>query len=172
MQLVQPSRVERRARSLLDSNLHELAMLTIPSEFLPIYRLGTPPHGEWMAVLPDNTEIVVAEVNGKPCPIGIEKAIVIVQSRAYLEARARQLLVPLGKEDGEWRLVSIDFGIEAQRHDSEFLMCFAFQATKTDLADTSPYVEVGFALPVRLSVSPSFSPMFILAIQTTVGLDG
>lgn len=78
--------------------------------------------------------------------------------------------MPLGKADGEWRLVAIDFGIEAQQHDCEFLMCFAFQATKSDLADTSPYVEVGFALPVRLSVSAGYSPMFILTIQTTAGL--
>lgn len=172
MQPLQPSPTERGTRSPLDSNLHDLAMLAIPSEFLPIHRLGTPPHDEWMAVLPDSTEIVVADVNGKPSSVGIEKAIAIVQSRAYLEARARQLLVPLGKEDGEWRLVAIDFGIEAQQHECEFLMCFAFQATKSDLADTSPYVEVGFALPVHLSVSPSFSPMFILTIQTTAGLNG
>lgn len=78
--------------------------------------------------------------------------------------------MPLGKADGEWRLVAIDFGIEAQQHDCEILMCFAFQATKSDLADTSPYVEVGFALPVRLSVSAGYSPMFILTIQTTAGL--
>lgn len=167
-----PSRTERGARSQLHSNLHDLAMLAIPSEFLPIHRLGAPPHDEWMAVLPDSTEIVVADVGGKPSSIGIEKAIAIVQSRAYLEARARQLLVPFGKENGEWRLVAIDFGIEAQHHDCEFLMCFAFQATKPNLTDTSPYVEVGFALPVRVSVSPSFTPMFILTIQTTAGLDG
>lgn len=157
-------------RSLLDSNLHDLAMLAIPSEFLPVQRLGTPPHGEWMAVLPDSTEIVVADGEGEPSPRGIEKAISIVQSRAYLEARARQLLMPLGKEDGEWRLVAIDFGVEAQQHNCEFLMCFSFQASKSDLADTSPYVEVGFALPVRLTVSAGYSPMFVLMIQTTAGL--
>lgn len=167
-----PSRTERHTRSLLDSNLHDLAMLAIPSEFLPIHRLDKPPRDEWMAVLPDSTEIVVADVEGKPSSIGIERAISIVQSRAYLEARARQLLVPLGKGDGEWRLVAIDFGIEAQHHDCEFLMCFAFQATKADLSATSPYVEVGFALPVRLSVSPSYSPMFILTIQAATGLAG
>ena len=152
--------------------MHDLTMLVIPSEFLPIHRLGTPPYDEWMAVLPDNTEVVVADVAGKPSSIGIEKAIAIVQSRAYLEARARQLLVPLGMEDGEWRLISIDFGSEAQHHDCEFLMCFAFQAAMTDPAGTSPYVEVGFALPASLSVGPSFSPMFVLMIQTTAGLDG
>lgn len=160
-----PSRTERSMRSLLDSNLHDLAMLAIPSEFLPVNRLGTPPHDEWMAVLPDSTEIVVADVEGKPSPIGIEKAIAIVQSRTYLEARARQLLVPLSNKDGEWRVISIDFGIEAQHHDCEFLMCFAFQATGTDLVDTSPYVEVGFALPVQSSIGP----MFILMIQTATG---
>ena len=76
-------------------------------------------------------------------------------------------LVRLGKEDGEWRLVAIDFGIEAQHDDCEFLMCFAFQATKADLAATSPYVEVGFALPVRSGIGGS---MFILTIQTATGL--
>jgi len=161
-----PSRTERGARSLLDSELHDLAMLAIPGEFLPIRRLGTPGHDEWVAVLPDGTEIVVADAEGKPSPIGIEKAISIVHSRAYLEARARQLLVPLGKGDGEWQLVTIDFGIEAQHHDCELLMCFAFQATRVDLADTSPYVEVGFVLPVRSSIGP----MFILMIQTATGL--
>ncbi len=154
-----PSRTER---------LHDSAMHAIPRVFLPIHRLGTPPRDEWMAVLPENTEIVVADVKGKPSSIGIEKAISIVQSRAYLEARARQLLVPLGKENGEWRLIAIDFGIEAQHNDCEFLMCFAFQATKSDPAATRPYVEVGFALPVRSSIGP----MFILTIQTTTGLAG
>jgi hypothetical protein len=162
-----PPRTERCARSLLDSHLHDLAMLAIPGEFLPVHGLGTPPHDEWMALLPDNTEIVVADLRGKPSSIGIEKAISIVQSRSYLEARARQLLLPL-KNDGEWRLVTIDFGIEAQHHDCEFLMCFAFQATTADLAATSPYVEVGFALPVRSSIGP----MFILTIQTATGLPG
>jgi hypothetical protein len=162
-----PSRIERSARSLLDSNLHNVAILAIPSEFLPINRLGTPPQAEWMSVLPDSTEIVVADVKGKPSAIGIEKAISIVQSRAYLEARARQLLSPLVKEEGEWRMVALDFGIEAQHHDCEFLMCFAFQAAKVDLADISPYVEVGFALPVRSSIGP----MFMLTIQTARGLE-
>lgn len=125
-----------------------------------------------MAVLPDSTEIVVAEVRGKPSSLGIEKAIAAVQSRAYLEARARQLLAPLGKGNGEWRLVAIDFGIEAQHLDCEFLMCFAFQAAMSELAPTSPYVEVGFALPARSSRGAEHNPMFILTIQTTDGIEG
>ncbi|KIX58603.1 hypothetical protein SZ29_08855 [Burkholderia pseudomallei] len=119
-----------------------------------------------MAVLPDNTEIVVADVEGKPSPLGIEKAVSVVQCRAYLEGRARQLLLPLGKQDGEWRLVGIDFGVEAQHHDCEFLMCFAFQATMASLNAAGPYVEVGFALPVRSSIGP----IFVLTIQTLTGL--
>jgi hypothetical protein len=156
----------------LGSNLHEVAWLAIPSEFVPVRGLGTRGRDEWMAVLHDNTEIVVADLEGRPSPIGIEKAVAIVQSRAYLETRARQLLAPLGREGGEWRLITIDFGIEARHRDCEFLMCFAFQATKTDLADTNPYVEVGFALPVRPSAGSGLGPMFILTIQTTAGLDG
>lgn len=156
-----PSHAERRAGALLD----ELAMLAIPSEFLPIHRPGSPRHGEWMAVLPDGTAIAVAGVQGKPCPIGIEKAIAIVQSRAYLEARARRLLAPLIGEDGEWRLAVIDFGAEARRHGCEFLMCFALQTAEADSAAASPYAEVGFALHVR----PDATPAFILSIQTAIG---
>jgi len=172
MQPRQPSRTERGVKPLLASDPRDAAMLTIPGEFLRIHRLGRPPHDEWVAALSDGTEVIVADVDGKPSPIGMEKAIAIVQSRAYLEARARQLLALLGQEDGEWRLIAIDFGVEAQHHDCEFLMCFAFKGTKADFAGTSIYAEVGFALPMRLSVSPSFNPMFIVTIQTTTGLDG
>jgi hypothetical protein len=161
-----PSRAKRDTRSPLASNLHDLAVLAIPSEFRPVNRIGKSPDDEWMAVLPDSTKIVVADVEGKPSPIGIEKAVSIVQSRAYLEARARQLLLPLIPKDGQWRVVAIDFGIEAQHHDCEFLMCFALQATKADIGTASPYIEVGFALPMQSSIAP----MFILMIETAIGL--
>jgi hypothetical protein len=141
-------------------------VLAIPSEFLPIHRLDTPAHDEWMATLPDSTEIVVADVGGKPSSRGIEKAIAILQNRAYFEARARQLLVPLGEEDGEWRLVAIDFGVKAQQHDCEFLMCFAFQRMGPSVAVANPHVEIGFNLLVRSNVDP----MFILTIETMAGL--
>lgn len=133
-------------------------MLAIPSEFLPVNRLGTPPHYEWMAVLPDSTEIVVAEVEGKPSPIGIEKAIAIVQSQTYLEARARQLLVPLSKQDGEWRVISIDFGIEAQHHDCEFLMCFAFQATGGRPGRHEPICRSWFCVASAVEHRPDVHP--------------
>lgn len=153
--------------TLLDKKLQALALLTVPGEFLQIRRLGTPPRDEWMAVLPDRTEIVVPSAQGKPDALGIEKAIAIVLSRADLESRARELLAPFGMVDGEWQLLAIDFGVEAQHHECEFLMCFAFQATGSDLGATSPYVEVGFALPVRVGVSP----LFVLTIRSTAGLD-
>lgn len=140
-------------------------MQVISSGFLPLRRLGAQPHDEWMAVLSDLTEIVVADAGGEPCSIGVEKAVSVLQSRTYLEARARRLLESLGRRDGEWRLVTIDFGLEAQRHDCEFLMCFAFQATKSDLVESSPYVEVGFALSMRAAVDL----MFILTIRTVAG---
>ncbi|UBM08794.1 hypothetical protein [Cupriavidus metallidurans] len=85
--------------SLLDSSLHAQTVLAIPSEFFPIHRPDPTPHDEWMAVLPDNTEIVVADMAGKPAPRGIEKAIATAQSRAYSEALARQLLVPLSARE-------------------------------------------------------------------------
>ena len=180
VRLIQPSAyagvgaaaIAHGAQHEMLSSLGELAMLAIPGAFLPIHRLDTPPHDEWMAVLLDGTEIVVADVEGKPSPLGIEKAVAIVQSRAYLESRARHLLAPFGKEKGEWRLLAIDFGIETLHHDCEFLMCFAFQTTQSDLAATDPYVEVGFALPVRRSVSAGHSSMFVLTVQTAAGLEG
>jgi hypothetical protein len=60
-----PSCTERYTRSQLDSNLHDLAALAIPSEFLPIQRLDTPARDEWMATFPDGTEIVVADIERK-----------------------------------------------------------------------------------------------------------
>ncbi|WP_198088138.1 hypothetical protein [Variovorax sp. E3] len=137
------------------SDLRDEAMLAIPDEFLPIRRLALP-QDEWMAVLPDGTEVVIADEKGRPSALGIEKAISIVRNRSHLEARGRQLLSPLCKSDGEWRLVGIDFGVEAQHHNCEFLMCFVFQAAAAGLCATSPYVEVaspchGDQAPTRCS---------------------
>lgn len=94
-----------------------------------------------------------------------------MQSRAYLEARARRLLVLLGKADGGWRLAAIDFGAEARRRDCEFLMRFAFEAGKAGPAAPSPRVEVGFALPLPSGAGSGFRPVFFLAIETMAGLD-
>jgi hypothetical protein len=152
----------------LASDPHDEAMLAIPGDFLPVRRLATPPQEEWMAMLADSTEIIVADEKGRPSAIGIEKAISIVRNRAHLEARARQLLLPLDVPEGEWRLVGIDFGIEAQCHNCEFLMCFALQATTAELCATNPYVEIGFALPWRSGANP----MFVLTIQTAIALTG
>lgn len=137
-------------------------------EFVLTNRLGSWPRDEWMAVLPDRTEVVVLDLRGEPSPTAIQKAVAIVQSRAYLEKRALQLLVPFSKDDGRWRLVTIDFGIEARHEDCEFLMCFAFQAANSDMSVTSPYVEVGFALPMQAPVDP----VFILSVRTAAGLRG
>lgn len=120
-----------------------------------------------MATLADSIEVVVSDFRGGPSPAGIEKAVSIVESRGYLECRALQLLVPLTKEDGRWRLVTLDFGAEAGRHGCEFLMCFAFQAPHCELSVTRPYVEVGFALCSREVAEP----IFILAVTTAVGTD-
>jgi len=119
-----------------------------------------------MAVLADSTEVVVPDVQGAPSPLGIEKAVSIVQSRAYLEKRALQLLVPFTKDDGDWRLVTLDFGVEAQQHECEFLMCFAFQVANGELSSTSPYVEIGFSLPV----STGEARIFFLAVRMAVGV--
>jgi hypothetical protein len=133
--------------------------------FVLTTRLAACPRDEWMAVLPDSTEVVVPDFRGAPNSLAIEKAVAIVQSRAYLEKRALQLLVPFTKDQGDWRLVTLDFGIEAQRHDCEFLMCFAFQVGSGELSITSPYVEVGFSLPIPTDEDP----VFVLTVRTAVG---
>jgi len=121
--------------------------------------------GEWVAPITQYTDVVVSDVEGAPSRVGVQKAISIVQSRSYLERRAIQLLIPLTKEPGSWRLVTIDFGAQARLHECEFLMCFAFEAACNALSITSPYAEVGFAL----MPSVDQDPLFILTIKTAVG---
>jgi hypothetical protein len=117
-----------------------------------------------MAVLEDLTEVIVTDVQGEPSPLGVEKAAAVVQSRTHLEGQARLLLVPFTKDPGHWSLVTIDFGVEARRRDCEFLMCFAFQPANGQLSVSSPYLEVGFALPLL----PGRDPLFTLIV---CGLD-
>lgn len=137
----------------------------ILGEFVLINRIGACPRREWMAVLADSAEVVVPDVQGQPSSLAIEKAVSIVQSRAYLEKRALQLLVPLTKDHGGWRLVTLDFGLEAQHHECEFPMCFAFQAANGELSITSPYVEIGFSLPVPAGVGR----VFVLTVIAAAG---
>jgi hypothetical protein len=134
-------------------------------EFVLTNRSAACPRDEWIAVLADSTEVVVPGLQGAPSPLAIEKAVSIVQSRAYLEKRALQLLVPFTKDQGDWRLVTLDFGVEAQRQECEFLMCFAFQVASGKLSVTRPYVEIGFSLPVPMDADP----VFILMVITAVG---
>ncbi len=137
----------------------------ILGEFVFINRIGACPRREWMAILADSAEVVVPDVQGAPSSLAIEKAISIVQSRAYLEKRALQLLVPLSRGHGGWRLVTLDFGLEAQHHECEFLMCFAFQPESGELSITSPYVEIGFSLPVPTGDDR----VFVLNVRTAAG---
>jgi hypothetical protein len=123
------------------------------------------PHREWVATLGDRTNVVVSDWCAAPSPLGVEKAVSIVQSRAYLEHRARLLLPLFGKQTGSWRLATIDFASAARRHRCEFLMCFAVQDTRGVLSNTSPSVEVGFALPAP----GAMEPVFVLTVATVVG---
>ena len=111
-----------------------------------------------MAVLADSTEVVVPDLQGAPNSLAVEKAVSIVQSRAYLEKRARQLLLPFTKDEGDWRLVTLDFGVKAQRHECEFLMCFAFQVGSGELSVTSPYVEIGLLVAEADGRGPRLRP--------------
>lgn len=121
---------------------------------------------EWIATLADLTTVVVSDRRDLPSAVHIEKAVSIVQSRPYLEPRARRLLLPFTEEDGSWRLVTIDFGVTARRHGCEFLMSFAFRATNGVLSITSPSVEIGFAL----HSSPAIDPIFVLTVVGAAGL--
>jgi len=160
----------RHCRLEVDALLARAASVSRPGpatlgEFVLTGRLTACPRDEWMAVLMDSTEIVVPDFQGAPSSLAIEKAVSIVQSRAYLEKRALQLLVPFTRDSGHWQLVTLDFGIEAQRHECEFLMCFAFRVGSGELCITSPYVEIGFSLPVPTDDNP----VFVLTVRTSVG---
>jgi len=117
---------------------------------------------EWVATLSDLTTVVVNDWCGAPSRLGIEKAVSIVQSRGYLEQRARRLLLPFAQDAERWRLVTINFATEARRHGCEFLMCFAIQDVNGVLSSTSRPVEIGFALPTPHAVDP----VFVLAVVT------
>lgn len=137
-------------------------------EFVRVSRMSAmAPHDEWMAILSDNTEIVVSEDGDSPDVLGVAKAVSVVQSRSYLGKRALQLIAPFLRGKGSWRLLTIDFGAEARRYESEFLMCFAFVAANTALSSTSPYFEVGF---VRLKTSEEEEPLFSLTVKAIAGI--
>lgn len=136
-------------------------------EFVRVSRMSAMvPHEEWMATLPDKTEIVVLEEDNRPSGLGIAKAIAVVQSRSYLGKRAVQLIAPFLRGEGSWWLLTIDFGAESLRHESEFLMCFAFVAAGKELLSTSPYFEVGFAQP---NEAEGGEPVFTLTVKTIIG---
>lgn len=134
-------------------------------DFVPSYRANDFSCREWVATLADRTTVVVNDWRDSPSVVGVEKAMSIVQSRAYLEHRARRLLLPVTKEAGSWRLVTIDFGTEARRQGCEFLMCFVFRATTGVLSITSPSVDIGFALPLPADMDP----IFVLTIVGAAG---
>ncbi|WP_219216897.1 hypothetical protein [Variovorax boronicumulans] len=137
-------------------------------EFVRVSRMSAmEPHEEWMATLPDRTEIVVPEEGNRPDALGVAKAISVVQSRSYLGKRAVQLIAPFLRGEGSWRLLTIDFGAQARRYESEFLMCFAFVAAGKELLSTSPYFEVGFAQP---NAADGDEPVFSLTVKTVVGI--
>jgi len=136
--------------------------------FVRISRMSAmAPHEEWMATLPDKTEIVVPDEADRPSARDLAKAISVVQSRAYLGKRAVQLIAPFLPARGAWRLLTIDFGTEARRYESEFLMCFAFVAANTELSSASPYFEVGFS---RSEVLENDEPVFGLTVKAIVGV--
>jgi hypothetical protein len=146
------------------ANGHRVRGPATLGDFVASERADASPHREWIATLADLTTVVVSDCYDSPSVVGIEKAVAIVQSRAYLENRARRLLLPFTREGGSWRLVTIDFGAEARRHGCEFLMGFAFRATNGVLSITSPTVEIGFALPAPAAMDP----IFVLTVVTAV----
>ena len=143
---------------------------TVIGDFIRIRRMSSmAPHDEWMATLPDATEVVVDDdEEGRPDAADIEKAISVVQCRAYLGKRAVQLIAPFLPGDGKWRLLTIDFGAEARRYESEFLMCFAFVPVNSTLSRASPYFEVGFSLATGARAEDA--PTFNVTVKAIVGI--
>jgi hypothetical protein len=145
-------------------NRHQVRGPATLGDFVATDRADAFPYREWVATLANRTNVVVSDWCAAPSPLGIEKAVSIVQSRAYLENRARLLLLPFGKETASWRLATIDFASAARRHRCEFRMCFAVQDTSGVLSMTSPSVEIGFALPAPGATDP----VFVLTVVTVV----
>ncbi|MEO8124607.1 MAG: hypothetical protein ABI633_11215 [Burkholderiales bacterium] len=134
-------------------------------DFVASCGAGTASSLEWSATLPDFTRVVVSDVRGAPSAVGLERTVSIVQSRTYLEHRARQLLTPFTKEVGTWQLATLDFGSEARRHRCQFLMCFAFRPAQGVLSITSPSVDIGFALPPPATGEPVFILSAVAAVN-------
>jgi hypothetical protein len=129
----------------------------------------TGPFRDWLCVLEDDTEVVVPGSRIAPSTLGIAKAASVVQGRSYLEGRALQLVTLIGKAihpQSTWRLQTIDFGAEARRHDSEFLMCFACESPGPSLSCGTPYVEVGFGL----AAGQDCDPVFELTVKAVRGM--
>jgi hypothetical protein len=95
-----------------------------------------------LAVIDDQTEVVVPDAGGAPHPVAIAKAVAILQARDYLVGRALRLLEPISATRGSWRLVTVDMGAAAACRGHEFLMCFALEAGPRETA----YAEVAFLL--------------------------
>jgi hypothetical protein len=120
---------------------------------------------EWVATLADLTIVVVSDQCGAPSEVGTKKAVSVVQSRAYLEHRARRLLLTFAGVAGGWQLVTIDLATKARRHGCEFLMSFAVEDVGDARSSTSPSIEIGFALPWPTVMDP----VFVLTVVTAVG---
>lgn len=148
------------------ANDHHVPRPATLGDFVASGRTGTCSSLEWIATLPDLTRVIVDDVRGAPSTIGIAKAVSIVQSRFYLEQRARRLLLPFTREAGTWRLATLDFGSAASGHGCQFLMGFDFRAANGMLSITSPSVDIGFALP-RPAVA---DPVFVLTAVAAAGL--
>jgi hypothetical protein len=130
-----------------------------PCDLLLARRFERSASGDWIAILTDESELVVPDAHGAPDQPAVAKAAAILQSRAYLQGRALQLVSHLVREEGAWQLVTLDFGAMAQGAGCEFLMCFAFQASGQALSVGSPYAEVGFALFNQSGRDPVFTLM-------------
>jgi hypothetical protein len=107
---------------------------------------------DWLAVVDDQTEVVVPDAGGAPHPVAIAKAVAILQARGYLVDRALRLLEPISATGGSWRLVTVDMGTAAARKGYEFLMCFAFEVRALE----TTYAEVAFLLAGQEFDAPLF----------------
>jgi hypothetical protein len=116
---------------------------------------------DWLAVIDDQTEVVVPDAGGAPHPVAIAKAVAILQARGYLVNRALRLLEPISATRVSWRLIAVDMGAAAACRGCEFLMCFALEAGPRETA----YAEVAFLL----AGEEIGAPVFIASVQQLTG---
>ena len=104
---------------------------------------------EWHSSQPLGPEVLVRGSASGPSISDIERANVVLQNLTALEQRAIHLLEGFMKDAGTWETNAINCGVEAERMQCDFLLCFSFEATRDPWEYGYTYFNVGFVVHER-----------------------